>query len=65
MESRLRPLPQSPSRTGRAILLIALTRCLWGQPPPVSPRGSWRSSEEQRIVTEAGRFRFPLVHIDP
>ncbi len=53
------------SRTGRAILLFALIRCLWGQSPPVSHRGPWHSSEEQRIVTEARRFRPPLVHIDP
>jgi outer membrane protein TolC len=53
------------SRTGRAILLFASIRCLWGQPPPVSPRGPWHSAEEQRIVTDARRFRPPLVRIDP
>ena len=52
-------------RTGRAILLFASIRCLWGQSPPVSPRGPWHSSEEQRIVSEARRFRSPMVLIDP
>jgi outer membrane protein len=53
------------SRTGGAILLFASIRCLWGQSPPVSPRSPWHSSEEQRIVTEASRFRSTLVGIDP
>jgi hypothetical protein len=52
-------------RTGSAILLFASIRCLCGQSPPVSPGGSWHSSEEQRIVTEAKRFRSPQAHIDP
>jgi hypothetical protein len=53
------------SRTGWAVLLFASIRCLWGQSPPVSPRGPWHSSEEQRIVTEARHFLPPLVRIDP
>jgi outer membrane protein len=53
------------SRTGGAILLFASIRCLCGQSPPASPRGPWHSSEEQRIVTEARRFRPTLVRIDP
>jgi outer membrane protein len=53
------------SQTGRAILLLALIRCVWGQSPPISPGAPWHSSEEQRIVTEARRFRSSLVRIDP
>ena len=53
------------SRAGRAILLLASIRCLWAQSPPISPRGPWYSSEEQRIVTEARRFQSPRVRIDP
>jgi outer membrane protein TolC len=49
----------------RAILLLASIHCVWGQSPPVSPGGPWHSSEEQRIVTEAKRFRSSLVRIDP
>jgi hypothetical protein len=53
------------SRTGSVILLFASIRCLWGQSSPVSPGGPWHSPDEQRIVTEARRFRSSLVHIDP
>jgi outer membrane protein len=52
------------ARTDTAILLFASIRCFWGQSPPVSPRGLWHSSEEQRIATEARRFRSPVVRID-
>jgi outer membrane protein len=52
------------SRRGTAILLFASIHCLCGQSPPVSPRGLWHSSEEQRIATEARRFRSTVVRID-
>lgn len=53
------------SRAGRAIVLFSAIRCLCGQSPPISPGGTWHSSEEQRIVTEARRFQPPRVRIDP
>src|ERR1700735_339933 len=56
--------PSRLSRRGTAILLFASIHCLCGQSPPVSPRGLWHSSEEQRIATEARRFRSTVVRID-